>query len=88
MRTIANLIHATLLAGALALSTGAANAAEDEGIIAAVDAETLTITLQNGNSYKLSAEIDVESLQVGSDVVLAYDVVGKDKLVTDLVIYE
>lgn len=88
MRTIANLIGTTLLAGSLALSMGAANAAEDEGIIAAVDAESLTITLENGNSYKLSAEIDIESLEVGSDVVLAYDVVGKDKLVTDLVIYE
>ncbi len=70
------------------LSPGAALAADDEGKISRVDREALTITLDNGNTYKLSGEFDVEALQEGVEVVLAYDTVGGEKLVTDLVIYE
>ncbi|MBX9452313.1 MAG: DUF1344 domain-containing protein [Mesorhizobium sp.] len=61
---------------------------DDEGTIATVDREGLTITLDNGNTYKLSGEFDVESLQEGVDVVLAYDTIGGVKTVTDLIIYE
>lgn len=88
MRTVTGIVYAALLAAGLMLSAGAAQAAEDEGKIASVDIETLTITLDNGNSYKLSGEFDVEALDVGMEVVLAYDTVGGEKLVTDLVTYE
>ena len=88
MRIVTGMLYAAVLAVGLALSAGAALAAEDEGKIARVDIEKLTITLDNGNTYKLSGEFDVESLQVGTEVVLAYDTIGGEKLVTDLVTYE
>lgn len=88
MRTVTGMLSALLVAAGLALSSGAALAADDEGKISRVDREALTITLDNGNTYKLSGEFDVEALQEGVEVVLAYDTVGGEKLVTDLVIYE
>ncbi|MBI1621972.1 DUF1344 domain-containing protein [Aquamicrobium sp. cd-1] len=72
----------------MALVGGAAHAAEDEGKIARVDVANLTITLDNGNTYKLSGEFDVEALVVGTEVVLAYDTIEGEKTVTDLVTYE
>jgi hypothetical protein len=86
MRTVTGMLSALLVAAGLMLSSGAALA--DEGKISRVDREALTITLDNGNTYKLSGEFDVEALQEGVEVVLAYDTVGGEKLVTDLVIYE
>ncbi len=88
MRTVTGMLSALLMAASLALSSGAAMAADDEGKIKRVDREALTITLDNGNTYKLSGEFDVEALEEGVEVVLAYDTVGGEKLVTDLVIYE
>jgi len=88
MRTVTGMLSALLVAAGLMLSSGAATAADDEGTISRVDREALTITLDNGNTYKLSGEFDVEALQEGVEVVLAYDTVGGEKLVTDLVIYE
>ena len=88
MRTVTGILYAALIAAGLALSAGTALAAEDEGKIARVDAEAMTITLDNGNTYKLSGEFDVEALEVGVEVVLAYDTVAGEKLVTDLVTYE
>ena len=88
MRTVTGMLSALLVAAGLMLSSGAATAADDEGTISRVDREALTITLDNGNTYKLSGEFDVEALQEGGEVVLAYDTVGGEKLVTDLVIYE
>lgn len=88
MRTVIGVFTALLITAGVAFFTGAAMAAEDEGKIARIDAEALTITLDNGNTYKLSAEFDVEALVEGMEVVLAYDTVGGEKLVTDLVTYE
>lgn len=88
MRTMTGMLSALLVAAGLAFSSGAALAADDEGTIQRVDREALTITLDNGNTYKLSGEFDVEALEEGVDVVLAYDTVAGEKLVTDLVIYE
>lgn len=88
MRTLTGMFSALLVAAILALSPGAALAADDEGTISHIDREALTITLDNGNTYKLSGEFDVEALEEGADVVLAYDTVAGEKLVTDLVIYE
>ena len=88
MRTVTGMLSAIVMAASLALSSGAALAADDEGKIKRVDREALTITLDNGNTYKLSGEFDVEALAEGVEVVLAYDTVGGEKLVTDLVIYE
>lgn len=88
MRTVTGMLSALVVAAGLALSSGAAMAADDEGKVQRVDREALTITLENGNTYKLSGEFDIEAIEVGVEVVLAYDTVGGEKLVTDLVIYE
>jgi outer membrane lipoprotein SlyB len=75
-----------LLAGlstALILS-GAALAAEAQGHIAKIDAEKLTITLDDGNSYKLPGEFDLSSIREGMEVLIAYDTIDGDKLITDM----
>lgn len=85
-------MRTVLLAAAVAVSTAfaaiPASAADDEGRITRIDRERLTITLDNGNTYKLSTEFDVDALAEGMEVVLAYDTVAGEKLVTDMVTYE
>ena len=73
------------LAAALMLSTIAgASAAEAEGKVKAVDRDNLTITLENGNSYKLPGEFDVDAIQEGMVVLLAYDKIGDQNMITDM----
>ncbi|WP_233714013.1 DUF1344 domain-containing protein [Aquamicrobium zhengzhouense] len=88
MQMFKRIFIAAAIAVPMALVGGAAHAAEDEGKIARVDVANLTITLDNGNTYKLSGEFDVEALVVGTEVVLAYDTIEGEKTVTDLVTYE
>ncbi|MGB3540427.1 MAG: DUF1344 domain-containing protein [Mesorhizobium sp.] len=77
-RTLFGAIAATLL-----IST-AAFAAQTEGLIKKIDKDTLTITLDDGKSYKMNAETDIDSLKVGMDIVLAYDVTNGENVVTDM----
>ncbi|MEP9397067.1 DUF1344 domain-containing protein [Mesorhizobium sp. KR2-14] len=75
------------LIGALAavmMISSAAFAAEAEGKIKVIDREKLTITLDNGKSYKLPGEFDVDALQEGMDVLLAYDQVNGVNMITDM----
>ena len=79
------------LTGALAavlLFSAAAFAAEAEGTIQSVDRDNLTITLENGRSYKLPGEFDVEAIQEGMHVLLAYDKVGDENMITDMELSE
>ena len=79
------------LAAALMLSTivsTSAFAAEAEGTIKAVDRDNLTITLENGKSYKLPGEFDVEAIKEGMQVLLAYDKVGDQNMITDMELSE
>ncbi len=57
----------------LAGSTMAALAAEANGKIQSIDATAGTVTLEDGTSYKLPAQFDAASLQVGQDVTITYD---------------
>ena len=75
------------VAAMLTIST-AAFAAEAEGLIKSIDKEKLTITLDNGKSYKLPGEFDVESIKEGMDILLAYDEIGGENLITDMELYE
>ena len=63
-------------------------AAEAEGQIQAIDRDNLTITLDNGESYKLPGEFDVESIKEGMEILLAYDEIGGENLITDMQLYE
>lgn len=64
--------------------SSAALAAETEGLIKSIDKENSTITLDDGKSYKLPGEFDAESLKTGMDIVLAYDKVDGQNLITDM----
>jgi Cu/Ag efflux protein CusF len=79
------------LAAAMMLSTivsTGAFAAEAEGKVKSVDRDNLTITLDNGNSYKLPGEFDVEAIKEGMLVLLAYDKVGDQNMITDMELSE
>ena len=80
-----------ILTGALVAAlmfSSAAFAAEAEGKIATVDRDNLTITLENGNSYKLPGEFDVDAIKEGMQVLLAYDKVGDQNMITDMELSE
>ena len=80
-----------ILIGAFAAAmmfTGAALAAEAEGQIEAIDRDKLTITLDNGKSYKLPGEFDVDIIKEGMEILLAYDEVGGENLITDMELSE
>lgn len=80
-----------IFAGALAaliLFAAAAFAANDEGRISRIDAEDQTITLDNGNTYQLPGEFDIDAIAEGMEVVVAYDDVGGVRQITDLVTFE
>jgi Cu/Ag efflux protein CusF len=78
MRTLIGTMIATLML------SGAAYAAEVAGQIKKVDIDQLTITLDNGKSYKLPGELDVSTLKEGMEIVLAYDEVGGENVITDM----
>ncbi|TIN91627.1 MAG: DUF1344 domain-containing protein [Mesorhizobium sp.] len=78
MRTLIGAVAATLL-----LST-AAFAGQTEGLIKKIDKDALTLTLDDGKSYKLNAENDLDALKPGMDIVIAYDVTNGENVVTDM----
>ncbi|CAG0963035.1 MAG: DUF1344 domain-containing protein [Rhizobiaceae bacterium] len=80
-----------IVSGALAavlLIATSAFAAEAEGRIKAIDRDNSTITLDDGKSYKLPGEFDVDQLKEGMDILLAYDKVGGENLITDMELSE
>ena len=80
-----------ILAGAAAammLISTAAFAEQAEGLIRKVDKEAMTMTLDDGKCYKLNAEMDVDSLETGMDVVIAYEVTNGENVITDMQVTE
>jgi len=77
-RALLGAIAATLL-----IST-AAFAAQTEGLIKKIDRNALTITLDDGKTYKMNAETDIDSLKEGMDIVIAYDVTDGGNVITDM----
>ncbi|PZN57529.1 MAG: hypothetical protein DIU65_03685 [Proteobacteria bacterium] len=77
-RRILSGVAATLLA------VGMAFAGQTEGLIKKIDKESMTLTLDDGKSYKLNAEMDVDSLKPGMVVVIAYDVTDGQNIITDM----
>ncbi|MER9498705.1 DUF1344 domain-containing protein [Mesorhizobium sp. M0587] len=78
MRTLIGVVAATLL-----LST-AAFAGQTEGLIKKVDKDALTLTLDDGKSYKMNDETDLDALKPGMDIVIAYDVTNGENVITDM----
>ena len=84
-------VRGALVAFAIGLAGIAASpalASEDDGRIAAVDREAQTVTLDNGNVYTLPGEFDVEAIEEGMDVAIAYDIVEGERQVTDIVFFD
>jgi Cu/Ag efflux protein CusF len=59
-------------------------AGEAEGAIKTIDRDAMTITLENGKAYKLPGEFDVDKIKEGMDVIIAYDEINGEKLITDM----
>ncbi|QKD04859.1 DUF1344 domain-containing protein [Mesorhizobium loti] len=78
MRTLIGAVAATLLL------TTAVFAGQTEGLIKKVDKDALTLTLDDGKSYKLNAETDLDALKPGMDIVIAYDVTNGENVITDM----
>ncbi|AZO09242.1 DUF1344 domain-containing protein [Mesorhizobium sp. M3A.F.Ca.ET.080.04.2.1] len=70
--------------GAMLLISTAAFAGQTEGLIKKVDKDTLMLTLDDGKSYKLNAETDLDALKPGMDIVIAFDVTNGENVVTDM----
>ena len=70
------------------LMTSAAFAAEAEGKIKSIDVDNLTITLDDGKAYKLPGEFDMDSIKEGMEVLLAYDKIEGQNLITDMQLSE
>lgn len=73
-----------IAAGLLGLTLSTALAAQADGVIKSVDSDTLTITLDDGKTYKLPPEIDMDGIKVGVSVVIAYDKVEGQNQITDM----
>ena len=78
MRTLLAVLTAALM------FSGSAFAAEAEGHIEKIDTDNLTITLDDGKSYKLPGEFDMSSIKEGMEVLIAYDEIGGQNLITDM----
>ncbi|KQZ12835.1 MULTISPECIES: DUF1344 domain-containing protein [unclassified Mesorhizobium] len=82
MRMLIGAVAATFL-----LST-AAFAGQTEGHIQKIDKENLTLTLDDGKTYKMNPEMDVEALKEGMDIVIAFDVTDGENVITDMTLSE
>ncbi len=71
---------------ALTSTTFAAYAADADGKIKKVDAESMTIVLDDGNTYKLPDEMDISVVVEGADVIIAYDKKNGVNQITDMLI--
>jgi len=82
MRILTGAVFATLLSATAAL------AGQTEGHIKKIDKDAMTMTLDDGKSYKLNAEMDVDALSAGMEVVIAYDVTSGENVITDMQVVE
>lgn len=72
---------------ALLVST-AAFAGDTDGTITAIDRDKLMITLDDGNSYRLPGEFDMEGIEEGMEILIAWDEINGVKQITDMELYE
>lgn len=74
---------------ALFLTAAPALADDTEGVIEAIDATKMTITLDDGQTYNLPDEADLTGISKGMDVVIAFRVLDDgEKQITDMVLPE
>ena len=68
----------------LALSAPAL-AANAEGKITKFDKQAMTLTLDDGKTYKLSEEFSSEDYSEGMSVMISYDVVDSQRIVLQII---
>ncbi|WP_367715510.1 DUF1344 domain-containing protein [Nitratireductor sp. GISD-1A_MAKvit] len=75
--------------GGLFMLVSSALALDAEGTIKNVDTDKLTITLENGETYRLPGEMDVTAVETGMSVILAYREVDNGvRQITDMLLPE
>ena len=82
-----NLFVSAIVAGAMAFSS-AAFAANAAGVVAAFDAETLTLTLEDGSAYVLPAEMADAEFKAGDKVDLTFEEVEGKNVASEVVVSE
>lgn len=55
-----------------------------QGTITKIDEDNSTITLDDGKVYKLPGEFDLSVIEQGMKVTLMFDVVNKERFITDI----
>jgi hypothetical protein len=76
------------ISGALAavlMFASVAYAANAEGKISKLDKATMTLTLDDGKSFKLSEEFNVEDYAEGMSVMISYDKINGDNIVLQII---
>lgn len=86
MMTIISRIAAALLATSLLATPALAEVTG--GTIVSIDPDAMTLTLDDGASYKLNSEINVSALKEGMEVYLSYNEINGENIVTDMDIEE
>jgi hypothetical protein len=76
-------IVATFMFIASLLPVGAL-ADDAQGTITKIDEDNSTITLDDGKVYKLPGEFDLSVIEQGMKVTLMFDVVNKERFITDI----
>ena len=82
MMTTISRIAAVLLATSLLATPALAEVTG--GTIVSVDPDAMTLTLDDGASYKLNSEINVSALKEGMEVYLSYNEINGENIVTDI----
>ena len=68
------------------LAITAAAAGDADGKIKSVDAEKMTIVLDDGKTYRLPAEMDISAITEGVEVIIAYEAKDGVNQITDMLI--
>jgi hypothetical protein len=82
-RTIMKAISVAL--AAILMFATAAYAANAEGKISKLDKSTMTLTLDDGKTFKLSEEFNVEDYAEGMSVMISYDKINGDNIVLQII---
>lgn len=67
------MIKSILAAVSVLALTGAAFAAEVEGVVASYDATTKMITLESGETFTVADDVELDGLMPGGKVAITYD---------------
>jgi hypothetical protein len=67
------LVTATLAGAMLVGSVVASLAAVAQGVVASVDTETRTITLEDGSNWVVADNVDLEAIAAGDKIQVTYD---------------